>query len=164
MNRICRLTVPALLLCLAAGCGKLDFKEYTSAQGKYSVLMPGTPKKETRPAGPLTLHFEMVENRNDAWGVGYADLPPGTPFDYEGAVKGMANANGGTVNVNRDFTLDGVKGREVEISITKPVKGYTTARIIVVNNRLYEVLAVGTKQKLDDPEVKKFFESFKVNK
>jgi hypothetical protein len=63
----------------------------------------------------------------------------------------------------KDFTLDGVTGKEFEAEITKP-KGYIAGRVIVVNNRLYQVFAIGTNARLTDGDARKFLDSFKFTK
>ena len=153
--------------CLAAsGCGKLNWKELSSPEGKFTVDLPGEPKKQsqTLPGTAITMHMYMVELSGGAYGVAYAELPPGTPFDYEGAIQGIANSNGGTVTKKTDWTIEGVKGKEVEMSITKPKKGFASVHIVVVNNRLYQVLGIGTSASLSDSTVKKVFDSFKITK
>jgi hypothetical protein len=154
---------------LVAGCGKINWKDFESTDGKFSIKMPGESKSQSQSmplpgGGAATLKMHMVEMKNAAYGVGHADFPQGTPFDYAGAVQGMANSNGGTVTKENDWKFEGATGQEVEMKITKPRNGYCSARIIVLGNRLYEVIAIGTNTSLDNSDVKTFFDSFKIIK
>src|SRR5262245_27580611 len=57
--------------------------------------------------------------------------------------------------------MEGTTGKEFEIKSTKP-KGYVCGRVIVINNRLYEVFAGGTDARLTSPDVRKFLDPFKL--
>lgn len=154
-------------VCLVvSGCGTVNWKDFNSPEGKFSVQMPGDAKKQTQtlPGTGITMTMHLVELKNGAYGVAYADFPPGTPVDYQGAIRGIANTNGGTVTKESDWTIEGVTGKEVEMKITKPKKGYASVRIVAVNNRLYQVLGIGTDASLSDSTVKKLFDSFKITK
>jgi hypothetical protein len=71
------LTLPAaLLLVPLVGCGSPEFKEFNSPEGKFTVLMPGTPEKKSQAAQGITLNLYGMNVRNGAYAAGYADLPP----------------------------------------------------------------------------------------
>jgi hypothetical protein len=161
--RYLTLPVLALLLVPLAGCGSVEFKEFNSPEGKFSVLMPPNPERKTQAAGKLNLVMYGVNVRNGAYAVGYTDVPPGTPMSLPGAADGVANSHAGKVTSLTDFTLDGVTGKEFEAETTKP-KGYVSGRVIVVNNRFYQALAMGSSARLSDADVRKFLDSFKVTK
>jgi hypothetical protein len=161
MKQMCWLPTAAGLL-LAVGCGS-SWKEFSSPEGKFTVSMPGTPKKQTQNQGGLTTNAFAVEVKNGAYLVSYSDLPPGTPFDYSAGIRAMATKYQGKVLSETDFTLDGNKGKAYEMEINQP-KGFATGRIVVVNNRLYQTLAIGTNARASDPDVKKFLDSFKLTK
>ncbi len=164
MNRL--MTFPAVtLLLLASGCsGKMDWQEFSDAKGKFSVEMPGKPKTETKSVAGHTLMAFPVEVRNAGYVASYVDFPPGTPYDYDGGINGIAAQYNGTVTSKKDFTLDGVTGKEYEMSITKPKSGYAMGRILYVQNRLYQVLVVGSSVRVADADVQRFLTSFKLTK
>lgn len=150
---------------MSSGCGgKINWKEFSDPAGKFSAEFPGEPKKEVRSQMGLTMTMHLVELRNGAYGVSVVDVPPGTPINYPGAIQGMAASNDGTVTKQNDWKFEGATGKEVEMTIKKPKTGYASARIIVLNNRMYQVLAIGTNTSLDNADVKKFFDSFKIIK
>jgi hypothetical protein len=155
-----------MALCLGAAADDgTKWQEYRSKDGKLSVQFPpGEVKTQTQAAGGLKMTMHLVEQKDAAYGVAFADFPPGTPFSYDGAIKGMAASNDGTVTQEKDWNFAGVKGKEVEMKIKKPRAGFATARIIVINDRMYQVLAIGTGTTLDNADVKKFMASFKLDK
>src|SRR5689334_13577203 len=111
MRKWIPLTLAALLLPLS-GCNKLSFKEFAPPEGKFSILMPGTPDKKTQSVMGMTVVGYGVDVRNGAFAVFYADIPPGMPFDLSGGVKGAVNPYGGSVQSEKDYTFEGATGKE----------------------------------------------------
>jgi hypothetical protein len=177
-----------------AGC-KSGWRDFNSAEGKYSVQFPGKPEDRSatyRPAtfGPtvkLQAHHHLVELDKATFLVSVIDLPPGKPFDYAGTFQEMTGRVGGTVTNQRDWTIDGNNGKELEMRITntpffpegwvasagnqgkavelqinKPKGGFVSSRMVVVNDRLYQIVVIGEEATNDNADVKKFFESFKL--
>src|SRR5438105_4516188 len=162
MNRLTTLPVVVLLL-LAAGCsGKMDWQPFSDAKGKFSIELPGKPKTETRSVAGQTMTALVVEIRNGAYMASYVDLPPGTTFDYDKSIQEISTQKSGTVTTKKDFTLDGVTGKEYEMSITKPVSGHAMGRILYVKNRLNQLLVVGSSARLAAADVQRFFNSFNL--
>src|SRR5438093_1125700 len=89
MRRSIQGALAAAVLVLA-GCNKLDFKEFTSKEGKFSILMPGEPERKTTKIFNIDLVMYGIDVRNGAYAVGYADFPPGTPLSLDGAVQGIS--------------------------------------------------------------------------
>ena len=155
---------PLMIALLAGGCGKPEWKEFSSAEGKFKVLFPGTPKSEKRAAGPMTLTAHGAEVRNGVYMVSYGDLPAGSPFDYSKSIQGMAGPWGGNVLSETDVTVEGAKGKGFEMEVTSPRKGYATGRIVVINGRLYQIFALGSDMRASNADVQKFLDSFKLIK
>ncbi len=162
MKSLC-LVVPVLTF-FVAGCGSAEWKEFSAPDGSFSVLLPGTPKSETRPQGPLSLTAHGVEVRNGAYMVSHCELPPGIAFDYSGSIRGMAGPWGGKILSETDVTVAGVRGRAFEMEVTKPQKGFATGRIVVIKGRLYQIFALGANMRANEPHVEKFLDSFKLTK
>jgi hypothetical protein len=171
-----------------AGCGKSDWRDFNSAEGKYSVQFPGKPedKSVTYHQGPK-VHAQVVIHNQATFLVSFIDLPPEIPLDYAAILEGMTGQVGGKVIKLRDWTIDGYKGKEVEMSITStpfyPVSwvasaankgkrlewwfnrnraGFASMRMVVINNRLYQIVAIGEETDFENADVKKFFDSFKL--
>ena len=162
-----RWLLPALAL-LLGGCGP-NFSEYTSADGRFTVRVPGAPrvsKKET-PAGETVL--TTVEQPNGRYVVAYLDLKtePG-----EGAAKarerlknardGAARSVGGTVLADRPITLASkYPGRDVTIELPGK-EDLARDRMYLVNGRLYQVTATGRKWWVESADTQKFLDSFRL--
>jgi hypothetical protein len=152
--------LPVLLL---GGCGGLNFKEFTPPEGGFTVLMPGTPEKKTIPILDMTMIGYGVNVKNGAYAVGFMDMPAGRPFSLDGALQGIVNQHKGKVLSQSKFTMEGSSGTEFEIESSDP-KGYVSGRMIVVRGRFYEILAMGTKARLSNTDVRKYLDSFKLTK
>ena len=188
MNRLILLVTMVAGLTIA-GCSKSGWQDFNSAEGKYSVQFPGKPEDESvtyRP-GPQ-VHAHMVKLPKATFLVAFIDLPPGIQLDYREAIQGMTWLVGGRVTTERDWTIDGNTGKEIEMSITdtpffpvgwvaiagnkgkqvelpvnKMKAGFASSRMVVINNRLYQIVVIGETATFDDPDVKRFFDSFKLN-
>jgi len=183
------LLVVTLLLGATAGCGKSDWQDFNSAEGNYSVqLPPGKSEDKTQSYQQgLKVHAQVVVLDNAIFLVSFIDLPPEIPLDYAAILEGMTGQVGGKVTKLRDWTIDGHKGKEVEMSITStpfyPVgwvasaankgkrlewwfnrnrAGFASMRMVVINNRLYQIVAIGEETDFENADVKKFFDSFKL--
>jgi hypothetical protein len=149
------------------GCGGgLEWKEVTSTDGRFKVLMPAEPAKgsvtEEPPVGPITLTTYTLDHKGEGFFAGWADLPPKPPFDTEDLLKGIArrydNAN---VSNSRAITFEDDPGREFDLETPKGRK--IVGRLYVVKNRLYELLVLGEGSNAPrSNEAQKFFGSFKL--
>jgi hypothetical protein len=141
------------------------WQEFTSAEGAFSILLPGTPitEERTAPNGKTTRLVE-VELKDGAYLVSYIDVGAGRPRDPSTVAKDLAAKHAGTVLAESDFTVAGASGKEFELHVSRPQKGYLSARVVAVNGRLYQFLVLGTHAHVKDPDVQKFFESFRLTK
>jgi hypothetical protein len=165
-----RTSVTIIALCILLGCssGKktttpVEFKEFSAPDGKFSVLMPGTPEKKTQTIQGMRLVMYGVDVKDGAYVVGYADPQPGRPVSLPGAVQGVAGSHDGKVLSETDYSFEGNTGREFEVETSKP-KGFVSGRVIVINGRFYQILAMGTNASLANEDVQKFLKSFKLSK
>ena len=110
------------------------WQEFTSAEGRFAVLLPGRPTEAVRsadsPIGKLDIH--MCTLRTFAqYGVTYIEYPKsvedgGRVDDFlagvrDGGVKGV----NGTLAEEKEVSLDGHPGRCLEGSQCQPIKGLT---------------------------------------
>jgi hypothetical protein len=153
---------------MPAGCGPgggLDWKELTSEDGRFKVLMPAEPAKqsvkEEPPVGPITVNYYTVKYKADGFFAGWADLPAKPPFATDDILKGIAQRYGAEVKSSKEITFQDNPGREFTLETNRGRK--VVGRLYVVRDRLYELIVIG-----DGPnppasaEVKKFFESFQL--
>jgi hypothetical protein len=180
------LAVAALLGCAP----KFDWREVRSAADAYAVSLPGKPQIVTRdlelPLGTGTQKVSMTMTSTGVgptmFAVGVAHLPAGVPQD--------AAAVQNTMSFFRDGLLRNIGVRSVESETTppagriapaalrastsfeahgqlgrpgeKPEPARLAVRIYVVDDRLYQIVAMGRTADLPDNEIETFFTSFQL--
>jgi hypothetical protein len=157
----------AVALALAACYSELDWREFTSPEGGFTVMLPSKPARESRElvlaGSPATMHMISAHAPEMAFGVGYADLPPSTDPGRtvdEGRVALLRNI-GGVVIAER--ALDGVTGVEFEAEGAaegNPMR--LAARVLVSGNRYYQVVLVARSARAGEVDRALFPGSFKL--
>ncbi len=153
-----------VLLSPLVGCGKRefkDFRQFTSPDGKYTALMPGTPYTEVRNEYGFQLTTHAVEVGGEGYAVSSADIPPGTPCDLSGAVTGLAQKVNGTATRSEGASHNSSGWREFEIEGQSPHKFYS-GRVLFTRSRFYIVFAFGRGAKLSNQQVRTFLDSFRI--
>ena len=158
-----------LMLTLLAACGGGSWKEFNSAEGAFSILMPKNPSLETQmvntPIGPIEIQFFSAELADTAYVVGYSDYPAAFVAQsnpvimLDGARDGaVANVQGKLVSETVIF-IGGYPGRELRIE-TLDGKFAAMSRIFLVNNRLYQVMVVMPADRTITDEIRTYLDSF----
>lgn len=137
---------------------------FTSREGGFSVLMPGTPMYKTRVldtnVGQIIAHYFMLESQDGTYMVMYNDFPM-QPSDSHAMLSAVRNGNaqGGKLIAERDISVDGYPGKLVQVE-----KGeYTVINaIFLVDQRLYQVMFSRPKTEALPAEAAEFFRSFKL--
>jgi hypothetical protein len=166
MKRVAGVVV--LVALAAAGCGgnSLEWKEVTSQDGGFKVLMPpGAAKlaaEEEPPVGRITLTTYTVKQNGDGYFVAWADLPPKPPFEPDDFLKGIAKRyDNAAVKSSKAVILQDNPGREFELETEKGRK--VVGRLYVVKDRLYELIVIGDAAKPPASEpAQRFLGSFKL--
>ena len=146
------------------------WQEFSSAEGNFAVLMPGSPsyKKQSSSTavGPIDMHLFSLDLAKDAvYMVMFSDYPDvvaQAPADkvLDGGRDGaLANTKGKLIG-EQSISLDGFPGREFTIEI--PGKGMMKLRAFLVRQRLYQVMAVGTNERIDQEDTGKYLTSFRL--
>jgi hypothetical protein len=169
MRRCTPYAVLLLALVGAGGCSReqaYSWERYTSAEGRFRVLLPGTPVvktlKEEGAAGSFNQHAVVVPLKQGDFQAAYTDLPSRPLLDFSTVIQIQAtNVQHGKVVEEREFTVAGHKGRSYEIEIDKPHQ-FLIGRLLLVDGRLYHLMVTGPALRASSPEVKKFFESFQL--
>lgn len=166
-----RLLTLLVLVLLLTACQPADWKEFSSKEGAFSVLMPGTPTEQTQKAdtqaGTIEVHMFIFEQNGAAYMVGYNDYPeaivqqadPSKMLD--GARDGMVSNTQGKLLGEQVISLDKYPGREIQIE-TSDGKLTMKNRVYLVNNRLYQVGVVTPKEESNSANITKFLASFKL--
>ncbi len=145
-----------------------DWIEYRSEEGGFTVLLPAQPEVKTQStatlAGTVPLTMALTEMKNYAAGVSFNDFPSQVTADPEtvlsGGRKGAAQNLKGTVVSEKPVKLGSYPG--TEFVVEAPNNLIYTARIYVVNDRLYQILFLTSKDQIDQFDVQGFFDSFKL--
>ncbi len=178
-----------LLATLIAACSpKLDWREVRSTADAYAVSLPGKPQIVTRDVevplagGAHKLPVTMTSAGVGAtmFAVGAAQLPPAVANDDAAVRAAMAFFRDGLLRnigvtnpvtetapaalaartvkqrASTAFEARGQLGRPGE----KPSPARLAARIYVVDDRLYQIVAMGSAADLPDNEIETFFMSF----
>jgi len=141
--------------------------KFTSQEGRFSVLMPGTPKYtvETTPSdhGPYTTHLLTLRAPRNVFLIGWVDYDPSFNFNLQSELE-----------MNRDNFVRGVKARLLETRSTT-IDGYRAieftaeaplrifkSRVYMVGRRPYQIVIGSPKGEDDSADVDRFFKSFKV--
>lgn len=163
----------SLSLVLLAGCQKFSWKDFSTPQGNFSVLMPGNPENHTQsqntPFGPVTTYAFIYSNKDSAFAVSYTDYPESLMqgFDVQKGFDGARDAelakSGGSLISESPISLNSFSGREVQMTTTEgDGKHAIRTRMYLVKNRLYQVLVVLPKDELFSKNAVKFMDSFKL--
>lgn len=157
----------AAALALAACYADLDWREFTSPEGAFTVLLPSKPARASRElalgGATTTMHMVSAHAPEMAFGVGYADLPPGTDparVLVEGRAALVKNIGG---RVTAERALDGVTGVEFEAEGAaegNPMR--LTGRVLVAGNRYYQVVVVARAARAGEVDRTIFPGSFRL--
>ena len=157
-----------------------NWKEYSSAEGRFSILFPGKHTEETRvtqlaPGVELRLRIYKHDTVAEC-SVMYSDYP--MPLDDPAVANSVldAGARGAAATINaevlelKEITLDGFPGRYLKERLTS--KEIMRVKMYLVGQRLYQVaITTPAEQGLSADKIKtyeamadKFLSSFKVVK
>ena len=160
--------VPATPPGTTPGTADPAWTKFTSQEGRFSVLMPGTPKYtvETTPSdhGPYTTHLLTLRAPRNVFLIGWVDYDPSFNFNLQSELE-----------MNRDNFVRGVKARLLDTRTTM-IDGYRAieftaeaplrifkSRVYMVGRRPYQIVIGTPKGEDDSAEVARFFKSFKVS-
>jgi len=167
--------LPLVLIASALAYGQqaaAEWIKYTSAEGRYSALLPRQPKLTAQevdgPAGSkFTQYMAMASDADSLFMIGYFDYTSSMNFSLDKARDGMLNAVSGTLLKEDNISLGGFPGRDLKVS-AKLQGGQETlarARFYDVKGRVYVIqhlyLKTSDSQAIADKSAK-FFDSFKV--
>jgi hypothetical protein len=169
------LLVPLFVLC--SGCAQkastsvssIQFEQYKSDSGKFSVLFPGEPVEETKEFptddGIVELHvIQLWVSNSSGYGVLYIDVPLLT---LEGGVQKVltalqdAGVKRGTVLSAQEIAVgqQHIPGREMLV-LEEGV--YVRTRIFLHGRRFYKAVVRGSSSQVKSQDADRFFNSFVV--
>lgn len=145
-----------------------EWTEFVDPKKKFTIEMPGKPKQSSEPLAlakikdAFTMHG--VEYWHTAYAIGHVDLPgpwSRMPIQerFDDARKGMV-AQMGTVAAEENVTQHGFPGREYHVVV--PKKGNLVVRHLIVDTRLYFMIAGAPRYTPQTPDVRRFISSFRL--
>jgi TonB family protein len=153
-----------------------SWKEYFSAEGRFSILFPGTPQEGVHSVdvqgGQLKIHVHNLKAYAE-YGVIYADypIPVGDPRVAKqvldnGAKGGAAEVNAELLSMT-EISIDGHPGRLLRERL--PSGSILKAKMYLVGQRLYQIAVTMPKAETDadsgnahEKLADKFLDSFKI--
>jgi hypothetical protein len=168
--------VAILALCLLAGCNsKSPWKEFSSTEGRFTVLLPGSAKEKSEESpygqGTLTIHSCKLfrEKEDETYRILYVDYPSselermGRNRVLDRAVQDVLSATLSEQLSKQEVSLNGVAGLEVKAKDATG-KYLVFARVYLAGNRIYEVEVTCREKDLVSENVSKFLDSFQLTK
>jgi hypothetical protein len=164
------LAVCVALACVARADDKPKTEPFTSREGKFSITFPQKPtplsRKVKTDVGEVDVCIFLVDQKDRGYVATYSDYPKGTVTDKnhdkvlagarDGAVKGV---NGKLVNEKK--IKIGKKHEGLEMNVQLPdKKTIYRARLVLVGDRLYQVVALGPEDFTKSKAVESYLDSF----
>lgn len=156
---------------------------FTAPDGSFSVRLPQAPETITQTvtteAGDIAVAMYVTEDADGAMIVSHNGFPPavveviasGDEATIQSILDGgrdgaVANVNG-VLQDEKQITVSGLPGREFSFTIdasASPSGSAITgiARVILGPDRLYQMISLGTAEKMDLALVQAFFDSFQL--
>ena len=170
------LTAFAVFCCLSSALTAQEWKEFKSAEGKFKVILPTEPQKQTIPlktaVGEVMYNAFISETSGGkvAWGVSYNDYPIEIPkANTEKVLQGgkmgaMRRFNAKVINeiklqmgnhTGLEFTLEGKMGERDLIY---------HSRIFLVGSRMYQLQVIQVDgEPVDVSDTFRFLGSFQLS-
>jgi hypothetical protein len=148
------------------------WKPFSSQDGGFRVLMPGTPTQEKRTTktnfGSLPVNVFSVIRENEAgYLVSYLDFPRDIALNsrelnqsLSAIASGFAQGSGGKLVSQRNIRLGNFPGREIRLQFEQGVIG--RGRLYLINKRMYVVMAITNKERYLTKSIEGFLNSFQL--
>jgi hypothetical protein len=149
------------------------WKEFTSKEGGFSVLLPGIPMQDKKAlqigSRRAELNSFVVEQKREetAYIVVYCDFPGAT---WKGdspeerlecaRARAIASSKGKPVS-EKKIKLGTFSGRELRFDVKD--KGQVRQQLFAVKERLFQLMIAGPKDMTNSQDAGKFFKSFKLS-
>jgi hypothetical protein len=164
-----------LLAGLLGACSRSEWRELPVSDGGFSVLMRGDPRYQRQQlntrAGKMFAHLYSSDRPDSYFAVGYADYPlalvvgtapeqlfSGVRQTWIQRIDGKLTASDGTIKLDGKYP-----GTEFQAAgKMNGVDAFVHARLYLVDQRLYQVIAMGRKDEVSQGIVNRFLNSFRL--
>ncbi|MCF8233346.1 MAG: hypothetical protein K9G67_04205 [Bacteroidales bacterium] len=172
-NMIITSIIFSLILLFNTTASSQEGYSYTDPTQQFRIEFPGEPEtdRSTVPTevGDIIMHTVMYEESLDkVYLLAYSDYPKelielSDPVVLlESAQQGsMSNLGTNELNLNEEIVFEGFPGLYYE---AQSEDLYVAYKIILVENRLYQMAILQQGMPLDEADVKSFMDSFKLFK
>ena len=175
MHGLRSLLTALIALSVLGACSRGDgeWHELAIAEGGFKVLMRGQPryaKQEGQtPVGKMYSHVYSSERPDAYYAVGYSDFPVayalGTNREeiLKGVRDGWVRRIEGKVVASGPTRLDGYDGIDFAAEgRSKGGEAWLQGRLYLVDQRLYQVIAMGRKGEVAQGTLNRFLNSFRI--
>lgn len=156
----------------------VEWKEFSSERGNFSLLMPGAPEEKKSviqtQLGPLDSYSFLLKarqgNRKTAYLISYSDYPSGHTQKFnstdflEKTWQGSFSNLGDRLVYKKNITLNNFAGLEFQYRGESASTSIITGRNYLVNDRIYQLAAVMSKELVDRGGAQKYLDSFRLLK
>lgn len=161
--------------CVLAACTRdSEWKELTVHEGGFSVLMRGQPEYQRQmletPAGRMQAHLYSADGADAYFAVGYSDYPlalvlGGSPDKLFEGVRDtwVRRLEGRLTSADDRITAGSYPG--YAFSANGKAKGagaILDARLYLVDQRLYQIVAISRRHAVSQGIVNRYLDSFKL--
>lgn len=154
-----------------SACTERKWTEYKPDDGSFVVSFPVTPTKSIKAINTVLGPMEVVTYTTSKNHLAYMVVVAEYPVDLINQADSVGILNdardGAVANVQGNlmseeiFNLGGNPGRELKIAAVGG-KGIARCKLVLVGNRLYQIIVVGPSDKAYAPEVRQFLDSFSL--
>jgi hypothetical protein len=143
-------------------------KLVVAESGGFSVIMPNPPKEKIgtadSPNGPVEMHFFEAFNDKKTAGftVGYSDYKTeglDSEIMFQTVMDAEVKGVGGLLLAEKKIMMGKFPGREFRYSVKSVER---IARVVLVRQRLFQLIVSYKKGPSPSDEIKTFFDSFKL--
>jgi hypothetical protein len=163
-----------ILSLLPAQDKPVELKEFSSPEGGFTVLLPGTPREQVSKTGSvgeheIVNHVFVVDQKAAVYAAAYMIDPGLAKIEPEGVRKVLENARKGTelglkarLLSEKEIALDKHPGVEFQLDVAG--RGVYRARVYVVADRLLQVSVLGPRDIALGEEADRVLDSFRLTK
>lgn len=169
---IAALLAAAMIVFAGIGGAAAQMQTFSSSEGRLEVQLPGRPQYiptdvAVAGGGTIKLHQYAVEVGNSlAFITSYADYPVSIVAGARGdeVLRRVQTASVGQRKLVGDGVID-IDGNAGRFYVAEGADGLVLqARIYLVGNRLYQNIVVSDLRSRGAPEIRQFFDSFRLLK
>jgi hypothetical protein len=167
--------VMVLLACALAACTReSEWKELTVHEGGFNILMRGQPQYQRQmldtPAGRMEAHLYSSERPDAYFAVGYSDYPlalvlGGSPRELFAGVRDtwVRRLEGRLTSADDRITAGSYPGYAFSAEgKAKGADAILDARLYLVDQRLYQIVAISRKHAVSQGIVNRYLGSFRL--